>query len=40
MKLIEKWIYIYIEIISSRVISGFVTFGDDWVDRRNDSMKC
>ena len=28
------------EIVYSRAISGFVTFGDDWVDRRKERDRC
>ena len=27
-------------VVSSRAISGFVTFSDDWVDLRDDKNKC
>ena len=28
------------QIISSRAISGFVTFGDNWVDEREEKYLC
>ena len=27
-------------VVSSRAISGFVTFGEDWVDLREDKDRC